>query len=91
MKTTNWTLHRLGAVAMALTLGASAFSAPPPDNAVGDWTIYSTNIDDGATVVKHAQITQYGDQITGFFEGPNQRGPIRGLVRGHHVEFATVT
>lgn len=79
------------ALGLALTFGAPAFAELPPDNAQGNWTIYSTNIDDGATVIKQVQIAQYGDQITGFFEGPVQSGPIRGTVRGHHVVFATVT
>lgn len=62
-----------------------------PDNIEGNWTIYSTNIEDGETVVKHVQIAQYGNSITGYFEGPNQSGPIQGSVNAHHVEFSTVT
>jgi len=63
----------------------------PPDNVEGNWTIYSTNIENGETVVKHIQIAQYGNRITGSFEGPNQSGPIQGQINGHHIHFSTVT
>ncbi len=63
----------------------------PPDNVEGNWTIYSTNIENGETVVKHIQIAQYGSRITGSFEGPNQSGPIQGQINGHHIHFSTVT
>ncbi len=63
----------------------------PPDNVEGNWTIYSTNIENGETVVKHIQIAQYGNRITGSFEGPNQSGPIQGQIDGHHIHFSTVT
>ena len=62
-----------------------------PDNVQGDWTIYSTSIKNGETVVKHVQIAQYGNRITGYFEGPNQSGPIQGRVNGHQIVFSTVT
>jgi Protein of unknown function (DUF3300) len=91
MKTSNGAFRKLAVIGLALTFGALAFAELPPDNAQGNWTIYSTNIDDGATVIKQVQIAQYGDQITGFFEGPFQSGPIRGTVKGHHIVFATVT
>lgn len=76
---------------LSLTLGISAFADLPPDNVQGDWTIYSTNIENGDTVVKHVQIAQYEDRITGYFEGPVQSGPIQGRVDGHHIVFSTVT
>jgi hypothetical protein len=60
-------------------------------NARGNWTIYSRNIDNGAMVTKHVQITQDGNQLWGHFEGPNQSGPIRGFVNGRHIEFSTKT
>src|SRR3984885_318733 len=65
--------------------------ADVPDNVEGDWTIYSTNIENGETVVKHVQIAQYGNRITGYFEGPNQSGPIQGRINNHHIVFSTVT
>lgn len=37
------------------------------------------------------QIAQYGNRITGYFEGPVQSGPIQGEVNGHHIRFSTVT
>ncbi len=63
----------------------------PPDNVEGNWTIYSTNIQNGETVVKHVEITQSGNQLSGFFEGPVQSGPIQGEVHGNYIRFSTVT
>jgi hypothetical protein len=65
--------------------------AQTPANATGNWTIYSTDINNGETVVKHVQISQSGTQLSGYFEGPFQAGPIQGFVRGNHIEFSTVT
>lgn len=91
MKTSNRALKKIALLALSLTVSACAFAQQSPDNVQGDWTIYSTNIDDGATVIKHVQIAQYGDRITGYFEGPKQSGPIQGRVNGHHIVFSTVT
>ena len=78
-----------------LTLLTLVFSnravADVPDNVEGDWTIYATNVENGEAVVKHVQIAQYGNRITGYFEGPNQSGPIQGRINGHHIVFSTVT
>ena len=41
--------------------------------------------------MKHVQIAQYGNQLTGHFEGPDQSGPIQGEINGHHIRFSTVT
>lgn len=76
---------------LSLILGNTALADLPPDNVQGDWTIYSTSIQNGETVVKHVQIAQYDNRITGYFEGPDQSGPIQGTVNGHHIEFSTVT
>jgi hypothetical protein len=48
-------------------------------------------VNDGAVEIKHVQIAQYGNHITGYFEGPVQSGPIEGEVHGHHIRFNTVT
>jgi hypothetical protein len=90
MKKANTAL-KLAITLLALTLGMTAFADQPPDNVQGDWTIYSTNIENGETVVKHVQIAQYGNRITGYFEGPIQSGPIQGEVNGHRIRFNTVT
>lgn len=76
---------------LSLILSLTAFAENPPDNVQGDWTIYATNAENGQTVVKHVQIAQYGNRITGYFEGPFQSGPIQGEVNGHHIRFNTVT
>ena len=74
-----------------MMVSAPVMAQQPPDNVQGDWTIYSTNVENGETVVKHIQIAQYGNRITGDFEGPNQSGPIQGQINGHHIHFSTVT
>ena len=76
-----------------LVLGGSGMAGAQqsPDNARGSWTIYSKNIDNGAMVEKHVQITQDGNRLWGHFEGPNQSGGITGTVTGHHIEFSTKT
>jgi len=81
----------VGIAFLALVLGTPMLAQQGPDNVQGDWTIYSTSIETGETVVKHVQIAQYGNRITGYFEGPNQSGPIQGEVNGHHIRFSTVT
>lgn len=81
----------LAVALLSLMLSATAFAENPPDNVQGDWTIYSTSIENGETVVKHVQIAQYGNRITGYFEGPFQSGPIQGEVNGHNIRFDTVT
>jgi Protein of unknown function (DUF3300) len=80
-----------GFVLALLVFGTATPAQEGPDNIEGNWTIYSTNIDNGLTVVKHVQIAQYGDQLSGFFEGPEQSGPIEGTINVHHVEFQTKT
>ena len=76
---------------MSLILSNTALADTPPDNVQGDWTIYSTSLQNGETIVKHVQIAQYGNRITGYFEGPDQSGPIQGRVNEHHIVFSTVT
>jgi len=76
---------------LSLVLCHTTVAQQGPDNVQGDWTIYSTSIENGETVVKHIQIAQYGNRITGYFEGPDQSGPIEGEVNGHHIRFSTVT
>jgi hypothetical protein len=80
-----------GFVLALVVFGTAAPAQEGPDSIEGNWTIYSTNIDNGLTVVKHVQIAQYGNQLSGFFEGPEQSGPIEGTINVHHVEFQTKT
>jgi Protein of unknown function (DUF3300) len=91
MKKMNRALNLAIIALLSLIPGNIAFADQPPDNVQGDWTIYSTNIENGETVVKHVQIAQYGNRITGYFEGPIQSGPIQGRVNQHHIVFSTVT
>ena len=91
MKKLNATLSLVALVLASLTFSTTTLAQQPPDNVQGNWTIYSTNIEDGQTVIKHVQIAQYGNRITGYFEGPIQSGPIQGEVNIHHIRFSTVT
>ena len=76
---------------LAIMLKVPMPAQQAPANIGGDWTIYATNIENSEAVVKHVQITQSGNQLSGYFEGPNQAGPIRGEVNGQHVTFSTIT
>jgi hypothetical protein len=78
-------------VLLSLIVSRIAPAQLPPDNIEGNWTIYSHRIQDGAIEVKHIQIQQYGNRLTGYFEGPYQQGPIQGRVDVHHVQFQTLT
>jgi hypothetical protein len=80
-----------GFVLASLILCNISLAQQPPDNVQGNWTIYSTRVNDGAVEIKHVQIAQYGNHITGYFEGPFQSGPIEGEVHGHRIRFNTVT
>jgi hypothetical protein len=83
---------RVAGFALTLLISCkSALAQFPPANIAGNWTIYSTSIATGATEVKHVQIAQYGNSLSGFFEGPYQAGPIQGSVNGYHVKFSTKT
>src|SRR5271157_3767669 len=85
------TALKLALALLALAFATMAFADQPPDNVQGNWTIYATNAGNGETEVKHVQIAQYGNRITGYFEGPDQSGPIQGEVNGHFIRFSTVT
>jgi hypothetical protein len=89
--TMNATLRLAGFVLASLILCNISLAQQPPDNVQGNWTIYSTRVNDGAVEIKHVQIAQYGNHITGYFEGPVQSGPIEGEVHVHRIRFNTVT
>jgi uncharacterized protein DUF3300 len=91
MKRMNAMLSLASFALASLIFCKATLAQQPPDNVEGNWTIYSTNIENGETVVKHVQIAQYGNRITGYFEGPDQSGPIQGEVDVHHIRFSTVT
>ncbi|HUN62414.1 MAG TPA: DUF3300 domain-containing protein [Candidatus Sulfotelmatobacter sp.] len=91
MQRTNATLSLAAFWLVSLIFAFPTFAQQPPDNVEGNWTIYSTRIQDGAIETKHVQIAQYGNRITGYFEGPVQSGPIQGDVDVHHIRFSTVT
>jgi hypothetical protein len=84
-------------LACTLLAGMAALNAQqtpeerPPDDVRGNWTIYSKNVNNGATVKKYVTLRQNGDELSGRFKGPNQSGGIQGRVNGHHIEFSTRT
>ena len=91
MKRKKAILSLAGLIFLFLMFCTTVPAQQPPDNVEGNWTIYSTNIQNGETVVKHVQIEQYGNSLTGHLEGPDQSGPIQGQINGHHIRFSTVT
>jgi hypothetical protein len=91
MKPFKSSLKLSGFPLLALVVCNTTQAQQPPDNIEGNWTIYSHRIQDGAIEVKHIQIQQYGNRLTGYFEGPYQQGPIQGRVDVHHVQFQTLT
>ena len=91
MKNFNATLSLIVLALLSLLGTTTAFAQQPPDNVEGNWTIYATNATTGETEIKHVQIAQYGNRLTGYFEGPHQSGPIQGEVDVHHIRFSTVT
>jgi hypothetical protein len=91
MKKLTATLSTLTLALVSLFTSGATQAQQPPVNVQGNWTIYSTSIKDGSMVIKHVQIAQYGNHITGYFEGPDQAGPIQGEVKGNFIHFSTVT
>jgi hypothetical protein len=82
MKKLAATLSTLTLALVSLFNTGATQAQQPPVNVQGNWTIYSMSIRDGSIVIKHVQIAQYGNHITGYFEGPDQAGPIQGEVKG---------
>ena len=91
MKKLTATLSTLTLALVSLFNSGATQAQQPPINVQGNWTIYSTSINDGSMVIKHVQIAQYGNHITGYFEGPDQAGPIQGELKGNFIHFSTVT
>ena len=91
MKRMSATLRLAGLVLASLSFCKITLAQQPPDNVQGNWTIYSTRVNGGGVEIKHVQIAQYGNHITGYFEGPVQSGPIEGEVHIHRIRFNTVT
>jgi Protein of unknown function (DUF3300) len=91
MKKINRMVKLAGFVLFSLMLCKATQAQEPLANIEGNWTIYSNRIQDGAVEIKHLQIVQLGNQLTGFFEGPVQSGPIEGTINGNEVAFKTKT
>ena len=91
MRKYNPAFNVLALLLLLTTFGATTKAQQPPGYFAGNWTMYVTGTLDGQTNVRHVQITQYGNQISGYFEGEFQAGPINGEVIGNHIHFITAT
>ncbi len=75
----------------ALFAGSSVVVAQqPPANVAGNWTIHSKG-PDGRSRTQTMQITQQGGVITGFYQGPGQKGELQGTINEQHILFHTKT
>ena len=82
-----------GLVTLLMLVLVSSFAnaqQPPLVDVTGSWLIHSTDWD-GKKAEKHIQLKQNGNQITGYFKGPNQSGGLSGFVNGRHISFTTKT
>jgi hypothetical protein len=61
-----------------------------PANVAGNWTIHSRG-PDGRSRTQTMQITQQGGVITGFYQGPGQKGELQGTINEQHILFHTKT
>jgi hypothetical protein len=87
-------LMQVDAELQAAASVADADQPPPtnqPVNASGAWTIYANDINDPGGSTKMVKIQQFGTQLSGKFNGPNQSGNITGFINGNHFEFSTKT
>jgi Protein of unknown function (DUF3300) len=91
MKKLNATLSLLTIALMSLFFSGATLAQQAPGYFAGNWTMYVTGTIDGQVNVRHVQISQYGNQIFGYFEGEYQAGPINGEVTGNRIHFITAT
>lgn len=88
-------LMQVDAELQAAASVADADQPPPPSNqpvnASGAWTIYANNVNQPGGSTKMVKIQQFGTQLSGKFNGPNQSGNITGFINGNHFEFSTKT
>lgn len=64
--------------------------AQAPVDVTGTWSILSENAF-GHEAMKTVEFTQDGNQIRGYFKGPNQSGPLAGFLEGNRIHFSTQT
>jgi hypothetical protein len=78
-------------VTLALFAASSIVVAQQqPANVAGNWTIHSKG-PDGRSRTQTMQITQQGGVITGFYQGPGQKGELQGTINEQHILFHTKT
>jgi hypothetical protein len=67
-----------------------AFAQEPPANVAGNWTIHSKG-PDGRARTQAMEINQQGGVITGYYQGPGQKGELEGTINQQHILFRTKT
>lgn len=76
--------------AFLLAIANAALAQEPPADIAGKWTIYSRNTR-GELETKFIDLQQNGNLITGYFQGPDQSGPLEGTINEQHILFRTQT
>ncbi|HTZ97113.1 MAG TPA: hypothetical protein VMB18_11985 [Terriglobales bacterium] len=77
-------------IVMACSVSLADDQAPPPVDVTGTWSVLAQSAF-GRESLKTIQLTQTGNQIRGFFKGPNQSGPLAGFIEGNRIHFSTET
>jgi hypothetical protein len=62
----------------------------PPANVAGNWTIHSKG-PDGKERTQAMQLMQQDGVITGYYQGPGQKGELEGSINQQHILFRTKT
>jgi hypothetical protein len=75
---------------LLLAAGGTALAQEPPANVAGNWIIHSKG-PDGRDRTQSMQIMQEGGVITGYYEGPGQKGELKGTINQQHILFTTKT
>jgi hypothetical protein len=78
---------------LLVSLNNNAIAQPPqepPADVAGKWTIYSKNTH-GQEETKFIELSQEGGVISGYFQGPDQSGPLSGTINQQHILFRTET
>lgn len=84
-------LYAMFSMLMACRTGAAQTQdAQTPVDVTGTWSILSENAF-GHEALKTIQLTQRGNQIRGYFKGPNQSGALAGFIEGNRIHFSTET
>ena len=75
---------------LLLAVSNIAVAQEPPANVAGNWTIHSRG-PDGRDRTQVMQLVQQGGTITGYYQGPGQKGELKGTINEQHILFHTKT